>query len=214
MKARYSGAVLVGTGGRPCPARRPRAPCDGSCRLPGLNGKIAVVSDRDGNCEIYTMKVDGSSQINVTNSWASGVCAGLSPDGRKIAFVSDRDGSAEIYTMAADGSDVRRLTNNPTPGRGPAFSPDGERITFVREPPPSPFPRRPVHEISIFAMAPDGAEGFAFTDNTSDANPDYSPDGRSIVFARNRFRHQKSAYDRGRRLGTGPHHRQHRRRLR
>ena len=35
--------------------------------FPGQNGKIAFVSDRDGNLEIYTMNPDGTGQANLTN---------------------------------------------------------------------------------------------------------------------------------------------------
>jgi TolB protein len=31
-------------------------------------GRIAFVSDRDGNAEIYVMNADGSGQTNLTNS--------------------------------------------------------------------------------------------------------------------------------------------------
>ncbi|MDY7080437.1 MAG: hypothetical protein SXV54_26450 [Chloroflexota bacterium] len=32
------------------------------------NTRIAFVSDRDGNLEIYVMNADGSGQVNLTNS--------------------------------------------------------------------------------------------------------------------------------------------------
>jgi hypothetical protein len=35
--------------------------------FPGQNGKIAFVSDRDGNFEIYAMNPDGTGQANLTN---------------------------------------------------------------------------------------------------------------------------------------------------
>src|SRR5919112_1754349 len=35
--------------------------------FPGQNGKIAFVSDRDGNVEIYAMNPDGTGQANLTN---------------------------------------------------------------------------------------------------------------------------------------------------
>lgn len=35
--------------------------------FPGQNGKIAFVSNRDGNDEIYAMNPDGSGQVNLTN---------------------------------------------------------------------------------------------------------------------------------------------------
>src|SRR4026208_846628 len=81
--------------------------------FPGSNGKIAFVSDRDGNQEIYSMNADGSGQVNLTKNPASDFDPSWSPDGTKIAFTSDRDNGWEIYVMNSDGSGVTRITNNP-----------------------------------------------------------------------------------------------------
>ena len=40
--------------------------------FPGLNGKIAFQSTRDGNEEIYVMDADGSNQVNISNNAADG----------------------------------------------------------------------------------------------------------------------------------------------
>src|SRR5688572_9565780 len=62
-------------------------------------GKIAFVSDRDGNAEIYVMNADGSDQKRLTHDPASDSTPCFSPDGRKIVFASDRDGTSNIYVM-------------------------------------------------------------------------------------------------------------------
>ena len=92
--------------------------------------KIAFVSDRDGNREIYIMNADGSGQTNLTNNAAEDLWATFSPDGSKIAFYSERDVSSEIYVMDADGANQTKLTNNPSSDFRPVFSPDGTRIIF------------------------------------------------------------------------------------
>src|ERR671936_41378 len=77
---------------------------------PGENGKIAFVSDRDGNSEVYVMDADGGNQTRRTNSPSADFSPAWSPDGQKIAFVSDRDGNREIYVMNGDGNAQSRLT--------------------------------------------------------------------------------------------------------
>ncbi len=74
--------------------------------------KMAFVSDRDGNGEIYVMNADGSAQRRLTRNPASDVEPVWSPDGRKIAFVrvNDLTFGSEIYVMNADGSGQVNLT--------------------------------------------------------------------------------------------------------
>ena len=89
-----------------------------------INYKIAFMSERDGNREIYIMNTDRPEQvIRLTNNPAYDWQASFSPDGSKIVFNSTCDRNAEIYIMNADGSEQLRLTNNPANDQGPSFSP-------------------------------------------------------------------------------------------
>src|SRR5947209_96249 len=94
------------------------------------NGKIAFVSDRDGNQEIYAMNPDGTGSKNLTNNPSSDFDPAWSPDGTRLAFTSNRDGYNQIYVMAADGSGVTRLDNGGD-GSNPTWSPDGTKIAFT-----------------------------------------------------------------------------------
>jgi Tol biopolymer transport system component len=147
--------------------------------LPGCGGdeepvehvnRIAFVSYRDGNDEIYLMDPDGSNLVNLTSHEASDTEPDWSPDGSKIVFVSDRTGNGEIFTMKADGTSVTQLTQTPEDESSPAWSPDGESIAYFS-------PGDDGQGVRI--MKADGtdsrmlAEGF---------DPSWSADGRSILF--------------------------------
>ena len=93
--------------------------------------RIAFMSDRDGNFEIYVMNADGSRQTRLTHDEADDSLPVWSPDGR-IAFTSDRDGNFEMYVMNADGSSPTRLTANSADDALAAWSPDG-RIAFMSD---------------------------------------------------------------------------------
>ena len=54
--------------------------------FPGQNGKIAFVSDRDGNHEIYVMNADGSGATRLTNNAASE--SDSSPDWQPLPTIS------------------------------------------------------------------------------------------------------------------------------
>lgn len=96
----------------------------------GLGSKIAFVSNRDGNPEIYVMDADGANETRLTNNRASDGAPTWSPDGMRIAFVSSRDGNRDIYIMNADGSGQVRLTTHEANDGGPSWSPDGSMIAF------------------------------------------------------------------------------------
>jgi Tol biopolymer transport system component len=91
--------------------------------------KIAFVSDRDGNPEIYSCAADGSNVVRLTHDAGNDDQPRWSPSGLQIVFVSDRSGSPEIYTMNADGSNVVRKTFSGN-CQEPAWSPDGSKITY------------------------------------------------------------------------------------
>ncbi|MDA0768622.1 MAG: DPP IV N-terminal domain-containing protein [Chloroflexi bacterium] len=93
--------------------------------------KLAFLSTRDGNPEIYVMNADGSGQVRITETDEAEFSPTWSPDGRKLLFVSERDGNAEIYVSDARGTDVQRLTQNGAKDVQPVWSPDGNQIAFV-----------------------------------------------------------------------------------
>ena len=68
------------------------------------NAKIAFVSDRDGEPDLYTMDGNGANVQRLTHTRATERALVWSPDGKRIAFSSDGDGPSEICTVDADGS--------------------------------------------------------------------------------------------------------------
>lgn len=94
--------------------------------------KIAFMSVRDGNGEIYVVDSD-RFEVNLTNDPAEDWSPAWSPDGQKILFISDRDGNREIHVMNADGTDPVNLTNHPANDGDPAWSPDGSKILFTSD---------------------------------------------------------------------------------
>ena len=167
--------------------------------------RIAFMSNRDGNDDIFVVNADGSGLRNLTRrpsgdrkrlGWFSFNGPMWSPDGRKITFRSRRERPSEleraacrprcqrdeIYVVDADGSGLRRLTHNWKSDGAPVWSPDGRKILFVRSGHPD-----------LYVMNADGTAQRNFTRSTthpfaSDTTPAWSPDGRKIVFVSNRDR--------------------------
>jgi Tol biopolymer transport system component len=91
--------------------------------------RIAFVSDRDGNDEIYVMVVPegagaGSGEpLRLTDSPGDDSHPTWSPDGTCIAFESRSDGELGLYVMPADGSGLTKLAEEVVSGSGPSWSP-------------------------------------------------------------------------------------------
>lgn len=95
--------------------------------------RIAFVSDRDGNSEIYWIRPDGSELTRVTNHPALDSHPRWSRDGQWLAFVSYRGGNSDIWICRPDGQALRNLSNHPAHDAHPAWSPDGKHIAFVSD---------------------------------------------------------------------------------
>jgi Tol biopolymer transport system component len=67
--------------------------------------RLAFVSDREGNDEIYIMSAEGKDIVNLTQCPADEYAPAWSPSGQRIAFLSDRgtDRRYKLYIVNADG---------------------------------------------------------------------------------------------------------------
>ncbi|HSQ17950.1 MAG TPA: DPP IV N-terminal domain-containing protein [Anaerolineales bacterium] len=101
----------------------------GSVSTPG--SRIAFVSTRDGNGEIYTTNLDGSDPQRLTHWSQWDGFPDWSPDGSQIAYYSYLSSQHwAIMIMNADGSEPRQLTPGDSCDGAPHWSPDGAFITY------------------------------------------------------------------------------------
>jgi dipeptidyl aminopeptidase/acylaminoacyl peptidase len=136
-----------------------------------------------------------------------------SPDGRWLAFVSNRDGEeekkahGELYVMPADGGEPRRLTDSKESVDSVVWAPDSTRLAFARRVRDDAYeqeedrdraPRRftrvffKLDDVGwigdrrkhIFVVGLDGDDVRQLTEgDCEDAEPNWSPDGKRIVFS-------------------------------
>ena len=111
----------------------------------------------------------------------------LSPDGSRVAFVvttvleDENDRHSEIWLANADGSgEPIRLTSPSFSASNPSWTPGGGYLYFSSRRP------APTGEASggPWFLRMDGASGEAFQIDGLDGSPNFSPDGRWIVFTR------------------------------
>lgn len=143
--------------------------------------KIAFVSDRDGNLELYMVRLDSSGLRRLTTHHALDDHPTWSPDARRIAFTSTRRpgpaGQAwnAIYVLDIDSSNVQRLSAGDAADYSPAWSPRGDLIAFASGSGQS-------GQSDIFVMRPDGQQRRLVTKNGG--WPTFIDGGRAIAFHR------------------------------
>jgi TolB protein len=149
---------------------------------------IIFSSERSGQADIYRAHPDGSALEKLVGDPAYDGQAALSPDGRTLAFVSSRSGQADIWLLDVRSRKVRNLTQNPGGDFRPAWSPDGKWLAFSTDR-DSVRPHFPQNDFvirqftEIYVVKPDGAGLRRVTnDNRFSGSPNWSPDGRSLVF--------------------------------
>jgi uncharacterized protein YjdB len=115
--------------------------------------RIAFVSTRDGNPEVYVMDADGSNLARVTSDPQADGRPAFTADGAGLVFQSLRSGKAQIYMAATDGTGTKALTTDSV-NQTPTVSPDGGTIAFasVRN-----------KSYDIWLMSRDGSNQRAFT---------------------------------------------------
>jgi len=140
--------------------------------------------------DLYVSNDDGSRRRRIThNTQGVDKHPRWSPDGEKIAFtrflnkkdMKTTQRSAELFIINADGTDPQRLTHNNFLDTDTAWSPDGRQITFssTRTGSWEVFVMElATHSVRQLTRAEEGA------DTAGSAAPDWSPDGRHIIFER------------------------------
>lgn len=155
------------------------------------NGPIYFrVGGGDGGSHIEAVEPDGSEQRVVFEGEPMRIAQiAWSPDSTKIAYQNPIADERGIFIANPDGSGALRLTEGINDA-WPSWSPDGTKIVFSssRSDPsidlcePGADFRCPT---DIFVMDSDGTHVTRLTsDDASEYQPDWSPDGRRIAFVR------------------------------
>jgi eukaryotic-like serine/threonine-protein kinase len=135
--------------------------------------KIAFISERSGNAEVWSCDKDGLNARQLTSfGGASVTTPRWSPDGARIAFDSNAKGEYDIWVITADGSRPQRMTTHPANDGNPSWSRDGRWIYFDSARTGQP---------QVWKLPADGGEPIQVTRDGGFA-PLESPDSKFIYY--------------------------------
>lgn len=137
--------------------------------------KIAFVSDRDGNKEIYIMDSDGKNQRRLTSNDWEDQSPSWSPDGSSIVFESNRGGATNLYIMDIESRGLKKITDYGLKQVAgiPSWSPDGKYIVFTSN---------KWFGYQVSSIIVDGSGEKKLTDRGGNCEPVWSPNGKEIAF--------------------------------
>lgn len=123
---------------------------------------------------ILVMRADGTARRRLTRGGSFDASPAFFPGGHRIVFSrSSRDGR-HLYVVGMNGRGLARLPHTAGAER-PVVSPDGRTIAFDRPLDPKSS------ATSVFAI---DADGTGLRRLARGGAPDFSPDGRKIVYSR------------------------------
>lgn len=98
------------------------APSLGWSLLDG-KAKLSFVGKEGDQYDIWTMELDGSNPMNVTNHTADDWSSTWTNAGDRLAFDTERNDNWDIYSIGEDGSNLTALTDHPADDRYPVWRP-------------------------------------------------------------------------------------------
>lgn len=154
--------------------------------------RIIYASDREGKWGIYETSFHnrGSLELEVVNNGRINEQPCYSPDGSTVAYVTwmPRKDTWYIATMNRKTQQEKIYG----PGLFPKFSPDGQKLLFQR-----PRVRAPQwYSIWILDLMSENVSEIISNNNWASVTPNWSPDGKKIIFAAiNKSIHSQGAFD-------------------
>lgn len=137
--------------------------------------------------DIWVTAATGGRAVPVTQHVESDAYPLFSPDGNWIAFSSRRAGNWDIYVVPADGGSARQLTWHSGTDIPYGWSPDGKSLLFAG--------KRDTVNYGLFALDVKTLATTLLTEDYATINsPNYSPDGKQVVYARYGFHWARPRY--------------------
>ncbi len=131
--------------------------------------------------KLYLGSLDEAGARKTAHDFAADILALFgykSLAGTKIYFESNRSGNREIWSMDPDGSNQKQLSFYKAIAMRPAVSPDGTMLAYTTS-------MKTGWMITVQSLVTGGRLPFFNPPSTLNQTPDFTPDGKKIVFSSN-----------------------------
>ena len=140
--------------------------------------RIAFISDRTGESELWVMDWNGSNQKQLTKHNSLALAPSWSPDGRHMVFTSYLRGTPAIYLLTPQEGYLKLLWDSGGVNSSASISPNGRTVAFASS---------IDGNVDIYTMSIDGGEAQRLTTARGiDTQPSWAPNGRQIAFTSTR----------------------------
>jgi Tol biopolymer transport system component len=90
--------------------------------------RIAFLSNKDGNDDVYVVARDGTGEVRLTNTPDEKSRPSWSADGKHVWFSSFASGVSRIYSIDPDGRNLKQIGT--VPGRAATLSHNAKRVLY------------------------------------------------------------------------------------
>ena len=140
--------------------------------------RIAFISDRTGESELWVMDWNGSNQKQLTKHNSLALAPTWSPDGKNLIFTSYLRGTPALYFLTPQEGYLKLLWDKGGVNSSASISPNGRTVAFASS---------LDGNVDIYTVSIDGGEAQRLTTARGiDTQPSWAPNGRQIAFTSTR----------------------------
>jgi TolB protein len=140
--------------------------------------RLAFVAGDKGRSSLYSVHIDGSELVRLTETPTIVMSPAWSPDARRLAYVSYETGSPAVYVTDFDHRTTVKFASFEGMNATPAWSPDGKSLGLTLSKDGNP---------EVYVISLDGKTRKRLTNYSGiDCSPTWAPNGVELAFTSDR----------------------------